>query len=531
MSDKDGPVHKAEIEVDAAFAASPLLELGFAQAVWTLLSVNEDALFKARTQASSAEDLRVFADNRLNELSYPLRVCFANAQESKTLRREYIADDYQHAIDWLKAARDYTQFSALFPLWHRNRIQLGLDGRRIIIDHGTDRKHEYEAYNRLVQKEGRPEVEHEPMPQAVGEALWAATTAKDDWFRVKFNPRLVAGLKQWLAPPLDARQTLPDGWKFSGFTLREFSAVVSTLQSMMIAWAETKRAVAEAGLPGLGYPSSVWVVSREELVARLRRYTDVADGALTKILDLLTFGSSGVREPDIATQPLIDLRNGSLLVAPFVWMSIAAERNLCVLLNQIPEQKSIYAKLANTKEAETIAEFKEKLAPLGFAFGHGDVAGTDVDLAIIDHPNKTCLCLQLKWFIEPAEIREINDRREDIADGIRQVKTVNKLHAQGDTKLMKTILKIDGDYTFLSAVASQNWIGHGEMQDPEVPIIKVGHLLSEILETQSLGKVIDWLTRREYLPVEGKDYAIAPIEISSGGWQATWYGIKPLASE
>ena len=300
---------------------------------------------------------------------------------------------------------------------------------------------------------------------------------------------------------------------------------------MMIAWAETKEAVATAGMPGLGYPSSVWIVSREELVARLHRYADVSDKALMVILDLLTFGSSGVRDPDIATQPLIDLRNGSLLLAPFVWMSIAAERNLCVLLNQIPEQRSSYAKLTNTKEAETIAEFKEKLAPLGFTFGHGDVAGTDVDLAIIDHPNKTCLCLQLKWFIEPAEIREVNDRRKDLADGIRQAKTVNKLHAQGDTKLMKTILKIESDYTFLSAVASQNWIGHGDMQDPEVPLIKVGHLLSEILETKSLGKVIDWLTRRDYLPVEGKDYAIAPIELSGGGWQATWYGIKPLASE
>jgi hypothetical protein len=530
MSDKD-PTHQAESEVDAAFAASPLLKLGFAQAVWTLLSVNEDALFKARTQASGAEDLHVFADNRLNELSYPLRICFANAPESEALRRAYVPEDYQHGLDWLKAARDYTQFSALFPLWHRKRIQLSLDGHRIIIDHGEDRKHEYEAYNRLVRKEGRPEVEPRPMPEALIDALRIGTTVRDGSFWVKFNPRLVARLKEWLAPVLGARQTLPDGWEFSGFTLQEFRAVISTLTVMMIAWAKTKEAVAAASMPGLGYPSSVWVVSREELVARLRRYTDVADGALTKILNLLTFGSSGVREPDIATQPLIDLRNGSLLVAPFVWMSIAAERNLCVLLNQIPEQRSIYAKLTNTKEAETIAEFKEKLAPLGFAFGYGDVAGTDVDLAIIDYPNKTCLCLQLKWFIEPAEIREINDRRKDIADGIRQAKTVNELHSRGDAKLMKTVLKIDGDYTFLSAVASQNWIGHGEMQDPDVPIIKVGHLLSKILEAKSLGAIIDWLRQRDYLPVEGKDYAIAPIEISSGGWQATWYGIKPLASE
>jgi len=63
---------------------------------------------------------------------------------------------------------------------------------------------------------------------------------------------------------------------------------------------------------------------------------------------------------------------------------------------------------------------------------------------------------------------------------------------------MKNVLKIDADYSFLSAVASQNWIGHVDVQDPEVPIIKVGHLLSKIAEVRSLPEVLGWLKDRKY---------------------------------
>jgi hypothetical protein len=80
----------------------------------------------------------------------------------------------------------------------------------------------------------------------------------------------------------------------------------------------------------------------------------------------------------------------------------------------------------------------------------------------------------------------------------------------------------------MSALASQNWIGHGDVQDPEVPIIKVGHLLSRITGGGSLPDVLAWLRERGYLPVEGREYSIVPMEISTGRWQATWYAIKPL---
>jgi hypothetical protein len=80
-------------------------------------------------------------------------------------------------------------------------------------------------------------------------------------------------------------------------------------------------------------------------------------------------------------------------------------------------------------------------------------------------------------------------------------------------------------------VASQNWIGFSDVQDVAVPITKVWHLVRHITETASLTDSINWLMDRRYLPKEGTDFAVQPVERSCGNWKATWYGIEPLNQE
>ena len=79
--------------------------------------------------------------------------------------------------------------------------------------------------------------------------------------------------------------------------------------------------------------------------------------------------------------------------------------------------------------------------------------------------------------------------------GGAQAKIVNKLFVAQDDRLIKDILHIDPDYSFLSAVGSQNWIGFADVQDQEISIIKVYHLVSRILET---GSLMDALISPEY---------------------------------
>lgn len=522
-------IEQIEKDIDSSFGDNRLKEEGYAQAVWTLLSVTEDLYFMKLHASSSDEEMHIFVDAKLNELTHPLRVCHKESQrDSKAIQNKLIDSNYNLAIDWLKSAQDYNTFCTIFPLWHREEIEIIVDGSELQVSSASKLRREYEVYNRLVRKEGKPgNLEGLSFPDTLKDLVLANTTQNEDWFKVNFNPRLVSQLVTSLSSYFSSRYSLPENWKFHEFSLGEYRLVFTTLQSMLLAWFIARNELA-GSMSAYGYSSSVWVVQKEELSARLKRYTSVDIKIIEKILTLITFGSSGIREPDIVTQPLINLENGFYALSPFVWLNTNPERNLCALLNQIPEQQEIYSRLTNKKESILKEEIKQFFSSSNLSFAGGELDGTNLDIAIIDRTEKSCLCLELKWFIEPAEIREINERTQELKIGVGQAKKIKALYDLGDEKLTKNILEIDSDYTFLVAVASQNWIGHSDAQDNDVPIIKLWPLMHKIKELGSLKKVIKWLSKKEYLPKKGIDFDIWPVKISCGEWRAEWYGIKPL---
>jgi hypothetical protein len=517
-----------ERQIDESFEASDLVNAGYEQAVWTLLSMNEDAYLK-HLNTLPAETLHILADTRINALTYPLRACLKRCKLLKGgVRRERIDEHYLLAWRWLESAEEYSQFCSMFPLWHRGRIKIAVLENRLVVDSSFNNDKDYEAYNRLIRREGRPDAVIDPPDDNLLGLLLSRITAGDTWFRVNFNPALVSGLVSALQPSMAERHTLPDNWQFNTFTLEQYRKVLLTLQAMLYGWHLARYLVAQQGMVGLGYPSSVWMLPVRELAVRLKQFTGIPRPAITNILDLITFGSNDIREPDIATQPLVDLRNGFYALSPFVFLNINVERNLCALLNQIPKERENYLTLVDEKETAVVEEMKEFLAPLNFEFKWGEVKGTNIDLAIVDRSSRVCLCLELKWFIEPAEIREIEDRTKELMRGVIQAKKISALFDAEDNHLIQHILKIDRDYIFMSAVGSVNWIGFGDVQDSAIPIIKIWHLLRFLKDTGSLSAAINWLKSRQYLPRAGTDYTVEPWEISCGKWSATWYGIKPL---
>ncbi|WP_338692206.1 MULTISPECIES: hypothetical protein [Bradyrhizobium] len=521
------PVDQATIEaeraIDEAFASSSLLALPSNQAMWTILAVNEDIFLKMHTERPH-EEMHMVSDRLLNSLTHPLRACMRRWKDSRRpVRRSYVSDDYGHAWQWLKQAENYDQFCTIFPLWHRKKLKLSVEGKRLLIEPAHEDDKTYEAYNRLIRKEGRDDPVLEQPPAELFKLLRDRTKLKETWFRLKFDREVVSRLVDFHREPTSRRFTLPDHWRFLNFSLKEFRTVMVTLQSMMHGWYLVRTMVANGRMKGLGYPSSVWLLERDDLTSQLAEYTGVSHKSLNAILDLVTFGSSGILNPDIATQPLIDLGNNQIALAPFVFLNLNVERNLCTLLNQIKEERDHYSRLVDMKEDALVGEIRDFLTDTGFEVISGRLQSTDVDCAIIDRRNRCCLCLELKWFIEPAEIREIGDRTKDLKKGVEQAKHLNDLFRTHDPRL-EQLFRIDASYDFLSAVGSVNWIGMGDVQDPAIPIVKVWHLMGELKE-KGLPFIMDWLRQRDYLPKVGQDFSVASLPIKVGDWSADWYGI------
>ncbi|WP_076861311.1 hypothetical protein [Bradyrhizobium mercantei] len=512
---EDQAIIAAERAIDEAFGSSPLLSLPSNQAMWTVLAVNEDKFFKLHSQRPH-EEMHMVADTLMNSLTHPLRACLRKWTENNPpARRAYVSDAYGYAWQWLKDAEHYDQFCTIFPLWHRKRLILSVEDRRLSIEPVRHDDKTYEAYNRLVRKEGRADPVLGDPPAALLNLLRNRTKRRETWFRLKFDREVVSRLVEFHRATIARRSTLPDDWRFLNFSLKEYRAAMTTLQCMMHGWYLVRTMVANGGMKGLGYPSSVWLLEKDDLANQLADYTRVPRHSIDAILDLVTFGSNGILNPDIATQPLVGLGRGQVALAPFVFLNLNVERNLCTLLNQIKEERDHYSSLVDMKEDALIGEIRQFLADTEFEVIAGKLQSTDLDCAIIDRTNRCCLCLELKWFIEPAEIREIGDRTKDLKKGVTQAKALNDLFKRDDQRL-RELLGIDPTYDFLSAVGSVNWIGMADVQAPSVPIVKVWHLMGELKE-KGLAAIMSWLRQRDYLPKPGTDFNVV--------WSADWYGI------
>lgn len=92
-------------------------------------------------------------------------------------------------------------------------------------------------------------------------------------------------------------------------------------------------------------------------------------------------------------------------------------------------------------------------------------------------------------------------------------------------------LNIDSSYRLEGIVVSENWIGYGNVQNPEVPVILVDHLIAKLKATESIRSTMDWLKNREYLPKEGKDFEVHGITSTIGKWSLKWSTTRPLIED
>jgi hypothetical protein len=314
---------------------------------------------------------------------------------------------------------------------------------------------------------------------------------------------------------------LPAEWSFGDFTWGEFEGVYTSLRAVTLAWVAARSFCFRSGFHMFGFAlaSGVVRIRRDVLIQLVHAACHIPITTVRHILEMLTFGSHGIRTPNIMLQPIVELPGRLCLVAPFVLFNAADENNLCSLLNRIGRYKRRYSALTNQKESLMREELERALQGAGWDLVSGEVEETDVDVAIVDRENKTCLCVELKWFIQPGPIREVVDRGEDLAKGVAQSMAISRLHSQCAATL-HSLFKIDETFDLLPIVGSMNWIGNEVDQSTAVPVVNFRHLIRQLLRDRCLPKTIEWLRERAYLPVLDRDFTRTLVDVRCGPWRA-----------
>ena len=520
-----------ENDIDNAYRGNSLLRLDFAPAVWNLLAVAEDSVIVGAMdeETNSPHYWGVLMDNLMFDLYYPLNWLYSSCVPNGEIHPEADEQLYRAAKNLLDLGVQYRHFVAAYTYASRGLIELELDGSIIRAKQDLTRQSEYEAYNRLVKPRSVPTLAVERMRELLQEVA-TVTTIKGDRFSYRLNPSLVRKAEQALHPVTHEQYVLPDNWIFSRYSLQDFRRTFQSLVAIAaIHWSARLYAAAQ-GILGAGFVDSICIMSHDELLNRIVRYSGVSLSIVREILADITYGNRGIRNPDPATQPLIRLSADTYGIAPNIWMSNSSERNLTVLLNKLPDDKDIYSHLVREKETLMRDRIQTTLSGLPIRFVSGslprDSGLPDIDLAIISDAEKACLLFELKWFIDPAEIGEVVSRSEDLRKGLTQLHQLEEAYSAKYQPLLNK-LGIDASYSLLPVVASANWIGHYDVQDSSIPIIKSEHVTAKVLSCRSILSTIGWLKLRDYLPVRDKHYQVFPLTATLGKWSVEWYGLKP----
>lgn len=532
-------IRVAEAEIDSAYKSNVLMRTEFAPAVWNVLGVVEDWSYQLMHD-SSVDRLMYegIVDAFIFTLRHPLHWLRASCPPGGHVPSSYNEDLYLAARDLLLLAREYDQFCLVFTYASRGLADLRLEGHRLVPTYSFPNEPRYQAYDRLVKPIDRNPSKETAFAQLDELYSRIDRSLKIDGENFKFtiNPLLVRYTMDHLEPVMRLKFVLPENWQFSYYKLSDFRQVYHAIYALSYLQMLARIRAAYHGCIGIGFANSLFVPTKDELLSRVTRYTGLARDVVANVLHDVTLGSHGMTEEggDPALQPLIELNSERYVVSPTLWINSSAERNFLVLMNRIPSEKAIYSRLVEQKEDLMrqriigLTAHPKRRVWLGRVPGRPTLP--DIDLAVIDDADKSCLLMELKWFIEPAEAREVIEKSKEIAKGVSQLLLLKKAVEEKDSALLDQ-LRIDASYTIGYAVVSANSIGDAGEQHPDVAVIREDHVIEVLSSCDSLTEITSWLSRRLYLPIEGTHYEVITTSAQLGVWETNWYGIRPLIED
>lgn len=514
---------RIEVEIDSEHRSNDLLKERRSQAMWSFLAQIEE-MFIIR-QLQNSPDLPMLADAAMHLAKWPLRWLWRGCVSDGPVSTSHDEDRYRAASALSILGDRHTQYETVYTLAYRGRHKLVRQGNLLVVPAPPPQSVRRDAYDRLVDEQeraGNPRLDLPP-------AAIPVVRVRKHRFRYRVGDALYQRACECLSAAFGKRFRLPSEWKLGTHTLAEYRSVFEFLFVRSVLHHYARRSAIDRGCPALGYADALIVTGRRSLARSVARQTGLSRDAVESIVRILTYGECGIKEPDIALQPLVPFGTDQIGWSPYLVEQSAFERNLIVLLNRFPKARADYAALSVRREHMLRDELVDGLKRCGFEYWHGRVpnwgGASEVDFVAIDRRTRQALLMELKAFLAPADPGEVEHRRRDVEKGIEQIRRRQEMFGQRGEDL-RHALGISDDYHVTFAVVSQTSAGNGLVCDEEVPVVRSSDLLRRIEKTGDLASVATWLSEFRFLPTEGADYEEIKESVEIGNWTAEWYRVN-----
>lgn len=518
----DEHARQIEAEIDTTYAEHPLLLYRHADALHATFIAANELLDDYR--GADSETHGTASDTIINGLRYGLGWLFKNRRESSDPRVQGI-DPVPFAKTFIQLAVEYVGMVTAYTYASENILDLRLDGRTLKPSGQLLSQLQYEAYNKLL----KPAVEA-ARSQGYDKDPKFYSAVESAWKRGVVFPALplergVLSVAYGLMDQhSDSFYDLPRDWKFDTLSLRAFRAVHNVMRGILFTWTQISSVLERLDRDLPHGPALPFAITKRELITAVNDVADIPAAETKPVLNVLEYGGAGIENADPALQPLVPLPSGHYLLGVPLVLGTAAERNLVTLVNRLPAERKAYGRLTNQKEAAMRNRLVSRLPPHLQSWSGRLPGRTDaVDLAVVDRNERVLLLLELKWFIDPAEVREILNRSKELAKGVGQCRQLLNLPADALRGIPGAPFS-----QVAAAVISSNWIGFGDVQDPDIAIVNEEHIAAKLRSSQSLSEVTEWLRTHRYLPKKGEHFDIEDRVTRVGEWTLDWYRVINL---
>ncbi len=310
----------------------------------------------------------------------------------------------------------------------------------------------------------------------------------------------------------DYTKTLPDTWEFDLFTLDEYKKFWVAMTTLCYIHFCSCFSVED---PSIRLRNSIIVQSKKCIVDYVCSETALNENKVEVILKYITY-SPNRKNIDIMYQPIVEITDDRLVIAPILFIGSRPERNLLAVVSTRCDSK--YSKEVNDLEGLMVSEL-EGYVNSSEIIKHKHLRNDlpDIDFAVYDRTSNSALICETKWFAAADSTKEIYAKEDEITHGCKQVEDIMGYALSDKKYFFKHVFNIEEgeDIDLFCCVVAKHNI---RTQHRYVPVIDLKRI-EELLSSYPLNTVFNIIRNHEYELPMPENVSVTHQEIEYAGYR------------
>ncbi len=528
-------VLQIEAQVDRHFDRTSLPTSDLNTARWVVCAVNEDVNRLALLDAVKTwyrEDARANRARfvgRLDRSKYALRHALDLCAKHLPLTNvcgliHFNAENYTPACHLLASAEEFAAATRVFSAYHAKALELSIDRETGLISALQEKwashygsleyvlnadKGEFSPVILLVNLFSGPSFE---MPGVNSFGGWGPTI-----YEIVKRARLKKGRIHYQLIKRFARELfeefnvtpslLSKKWVFPWGTMPEAQSYFAALQAVSVYHLLSVHFGSIRRLNGRGVDQICLNTEARRLNADLARVSGLPIRTVEAVTDALTLGS-GTTTPDPALQPLVPIGDARLAVPGSVILSSKWSRNMLSLHARVAEDSfnansaAFEQTMISVLESELPARFIHRTS-INIPTSKGP---EEIDLLLIDKNARSILLGELRWMLQPGDVREVLNRKKVIREKVKQAHRKLAGARAATDEVVQQLGLPPGAWTINAVVIIDGFGGTVSDRPKDIPVVPRDVFIRVVDAALDLDHAHAVMTTPLWLPREGFDF-------------------------